>query len=280
MNDCIYLFYALLTFIIGCCIGSFINVVIYRLPLIIFNRGEGKLLTLSYPPSHCPNCKTKVFKRDNIPVISWFLLKGHCRHCHNKISKIYPFSEFIFGIVFLSVFCFFYPNVGLMTLAIFLVLFSTCYAIIFIDLKWFLIPDELNYFLIWLGLLSSVMKWTSVPPIQAVFGCIIIWLLIKSIINLFKWVTGKEGMGDGDAKLFAACMPFIGIAQIHWLILLASLFGFLLFFIIKHISYIPDRGQYAIYYDIDEKYHVPFGPAICIAALLLYFYNQVIWPWY
>lgn len=275
MYSFIYFFYLFLAFIVGCCIGSFVNVVIYRLPLIIFNRGGGELLTLSFPHSHCPHCKFKVYKRDNIPVISWFLLEGKCRHCKNTISKIYPLSEFIFGVIFSTVFYFSYQNNELITIVIFLIAFSTCYAIFFIDLKWYIIPDELSYLLIWLGLISSVMKWTSVIPIQAVLGCVFIWVCIKAIIIVFKRVTGKEGMGDGDAKLFAAGATFIGISQVHWLFLLSSIFGIICYVIFRLYSYSPDRGDYKSYYDIDEKHHVPFGPAICLAIIFLFYYNQM-----
>lgn len=276
MYNFIHYFYTILALMVGCCVGSFINVVIYRLPVMVFNCGESETMTLSFPSSHCPHCKNKVYKRDNIPIISWFILSGKCRHCYNKISKVYPFSEFIFGVIFSGLIWAFYPSCALMPLILFLGLFSICYAIIFIDLKWYIIPDELNYLLIWLGLLGSVMNWTSVSPTHAVLGCIIIWLLIKSIMKIFKWATGKEGMGDGDAKLFSACASFIGVAQIHWLILFSALFGLLIFFTVNYFNYVPDRGKYAVYYEIDEKYHIPFGPAICLAVLLLYFYNEII----
>ncbi|WP_369311132.1 A24 family peptidase [Providencia rettgeri] len=277
MEQFIHHFYSILAMIIGCCIGSFINVVIYRLPIMIFTRGEAETLSLSFPSSHCPVCESKVYKRDNIPVLSWLLLKGQCRHCGCSIPKIYPISELVFGLVFGLFFFCYSSDKEISTLFVFLGIFTVCYAIIFIDLKWFIIPDELNYFLIWLGLLSAVMKWTSVSPLQAVLGCIMIWMLIKCIMILFQRMTGKEGIGDGDAKLFAAGATFVGISQLHWLILFSSLIGGGIYLAMRYYHYKPDRGEYAIYYDIDDKYHVPFGPAICISIMLLYLYQQIIY---
>jgi len=273
MHNFIYYFYTVLALTVGCCVGSFINVVIYRLPVMVFNCGEGETMTLSFPSSHCPHCKTKVYKRDNIPIISWFILNGKCRHCQAVIPKIYPLSEIVFGVIFAAIFYFFYQEKDLIFIIISLTVFSTCYAIFFIDLKWYIIPDELNFLLIWLGLISAVMKWAPITPIQAVLGCVVTWLIIKTMIIVFKRLTGKDGMGDGDAKLFAAGASFMGISQVHWLLLLSSIFGVGCYLIFKAYKYAPERGEYKNYYDIDEKYHVPFGPAICLAIIFLFYYN-------
>lgn len=275
MYDFLYYFYVTLAFIIGSCIGSFSNVVIYRLPIMVFTRDEGNELSLSFPRSHCPQCQQRIYKRDNIPIFSWLFLKGKCRHCHTPISKIYPMSEFIFGLVFCLVFYGYFFERELITLAVFCGVFTLCYAIFFIDIKWFIIPDELGYLLLWFGLLSSVMGWITITPFQSVVSCIIVWLLIKAVIISFKWWTGKDGMGDGDAKLFAAGAAFIGLSAIPWLILLSVLFGILSYWLMHNLNYRPNRGRFSHYYDIDEKHHIPFGPAICLASISLFYYYQI-----
>lgn len=275
MLEFIHYYYTVIAIIIGCCVGSFINVVIYRLPIIIFTRGEAGNFSLSFPGSRCPTCKNKVYKRDNIPILSWLILKGKCRHCHCPISKLYPLSEFIFGFFFGLVIFYYYFDRELATLVMFLGLCSVCYVIFFIDLKWLIIPDELNYLLIWLGLLSSVMSWTNITPLQSVTSCMLVWSVIKIVIWGFKLSTGKDGLGDGDAKLFAAGATFIGLFAIPWLILLSVLFGLLTYLVVRSVNYRPDRGEFSEYYDIDEKSYIPFGPAICLAIMVLVFYFHI-----
>lgn len=250
----------------GLIIGSFLNVVIYRLPKMMEREWrqecadyfpesniqvpEGKL-TLSTPRSTCPSCQTPLRIIDNVPVISWLLLRGKCAHCHAPISARYPLIELLTAAMSFLVaqhFGFSYFTIALLFFSYVLI------AATFIDLDTMLLPDQLTLPLLWAGLSLSLLGVSPVTLQDAVIGAIAGYLALWSVYWLFKLATGKEGMGYGDFKLLAALGAWLGWQQLPLIILLSSLVG-LVFGIIQ--LRLKKQG-------IDKAF--PFGPYIAIAG--------------
>ncbi len=250
----------------GLIIGSFLNVVIYRLPKMMEREWrqecaeyfpesniqvpEGKL-TLSTPRSTCPSCQTPLRIIDNVPVISWLLLRGKCAHCHAPISARYPLIELLTAAMSFLVaqhFGFSYFTIALLFFSYFLI------AATFIDLDTMLLPDQLTLPLLWAGLSLSLLGVSPVTLQDAVIGAIAGYLALWSVYWLFKLATGKEGMGYGDFKLLSALGAWLGWQQLPLIILLSSLVG-LVFGIIQ--LRLKKQG-------IDKAF--PFGPYIAIAG--------------
>lgn len=252
--------------LLGLIIGSFLNVVIYRLPKMMEREWrqecaeyfpesniqvpEGKL-TLSTPRSTCPSCQTPLRIMDNVPVISWLLLRGKCAHCHAPISARYPLIELLTAAMSFLVaqhFGFSYFTIALLFFSYVLI------AATFIDLDTMLLPDQLTLPLLWAGLSLSLLGVSPVTLQDAVIGAIAGYLALWSVYWLFKLATGKEGMGYGDFKLLAALGAWLGWQQLPLIILLSSLVG-LVFGIIQ--LRLKKQG-------IDKAF--PFGPYIAIAG--------------
>lgn len=252
--------------LLGLIIGSFLNVVIYRLPKMMEREWrkecaeyfpesniqvpEGKL-TLSTPRSTCPSCQTPLRIIDNVPVISWLLLRGKCAHCHAPISARYPLIELLTAAMSFLVaqhFGFSYFTIALLFFSYVLI------AATFIDLDTMLLPDQLTLPLLWAGLSLSLLGVSPVTLQDAVIGAIAGYLALWSVYWLFKLATGKEGMGYGDFKLLAALGAWLGWQQLPLIILLSSLVG-LVFGIIQ--LRLKKQG-------IDKAF--PFGPYIAIAG--------------
>ncbi len=252
--------------LLGLIIGSFLNVVIYRLPKMMerewrqecadyfpesnIQPPEGKL-TLSTPRSTCPSCQTPLRIIDNVPVISWLLLRGKCAHCQAPISARYPLIELLTAAMSFLVAQYF----GFSYFTIALLFFSyVLIAATFIDLDTMLLPDQLTLPLLWAGLSLSLLGVSPVTLQDAVIGAIAGYLALWSVYWLFKLATGKEGMGYGDFKLLAALGAWLGWQQLPLIILLSSLVG-LVFGIIQ--LRLKKQG-------IDKAF--PFGPYIAIAG--------------
>lgn len=252
--------------LLGLIIGSFLNVVIYRLPKMMerewrqecaeyfpesnIQAPEGKL-TLSTPRSTCPSCQTPLRIIDNVPVISWLLLRGKCAHCHAPISARYPLIELLTAAMSFLVaqhFGFSYFTIALLFFSYVLI------AATFIDLDTMLLPDQLTLPLLWAGLSLSLLGVSPVTLQDAVIGAIAGYLALWSVYWLFKLATGKEGMGYGDFKLLAALGAWLGWQLLPLIILLSSLVG-LVFGIIQ--LRLKKQG-------IDKAF--PFGPYIAIAG--------------
>ncbi len=250
----------------GLIVGSFLNVVIYRLPKMMerewrqecaeyfpeykIQPPEGKL-TLSVPRSTCPKCQTPLRVIDNIPVISWLLLKGKCAHCKTAISPRYPSIELLTAIMSLLVaqhFGFSWFTVALLFFTFVLI------AATFIDLDTMLLPDQLTLPLLWGGIALSLIGISPISLHDAIIGAMAGYLALWSVYWAFKLVTGKEGMGYGDFKLLAALGAWLGWQQLPLVILLSSLVG-LVFGIIQ--LRLKKQG-------IDKAF--PFGPYIAIAG--------------
>ena len=233
--------------IIGALWGSFANVCILRLP-----EGKGVVSGRSY----CPNCKKLITWKDNIPIISFLLLKGKCRQCKKPISFQYTLVEILSLISFLSIYYLY--GISLTTLLLIILAF-TFIIIFFIDLKHFIIPNSLTFPLMVLGFIKSfIPNLDEIFPnyidslIGGLFGYGIIW----SIIFFYKQVRKKDGMGLGDAKLFAVIGFWFGWISIPFVIFLSS--------IISLLSVIPDL----IKNSKKMTTQIPFGPYIIIGTLV------------
>jgi len=250
--------------VLGLLVGSFLNVVILRLPerlmaqwrLDAYDTLEMKPDDKPLPPgivresSHCPRCKHPLAARDNIPVFGWLLLGGRCRYCKEPISIQYPLVELLSGIASAVIVWKFGP--GWVALAG-LVFTWMLIALAGIDFRTQYLPDQLNYPLLWLGLLLSLVAM-FVAPGTAIIGAAIGYLSLWSVYWLFKLATGKEGMGYGDFKLLAALGAWMGPGALLPVILLSSFIGAIiggsLIALRKHGRDIP----------------MPFGPFIAAAG--------------
>jgi leader peptidase (prepilin peptidase)/N-methyltransferase len=243
----------------GLCIGSFLNVVAYRLPIMMEAQWEADLreakgeeaipqsrFNLLLPRSHCPSCKTPIKPWHNIPVISFLLLKGRCAHCNAVFGWRYPavelFTGFCFGILA-------YLHTPTFLAFALMGLTSALIVLALIDLDTFLLPDAITLPLIWLGLLTNMVTG-AVPLDAAVLGAITGYMMLWLIYHLFKLVTGKEGMGYGDFKLLAATGAWFGFASLFSVLLVSSVSGVVFGLIIQKV-----RG-------VGHSEPFPFGPSI------------------
>jgi len=270
------------TLVLGLLVGSFLNVVIYRLPKMMergwqdqcrdFLTNEGDIATLPandskqepfnlmVPASRCPHCGHKIKPWENIPVISYLFLRGKCSNCKAGISARYPVIELVTGL--LSVAVVFYVGINWSGLAA-LVFTWSLIALTMIDFDTYLLPDDITLPLLWLGLIAnSFNTFTDLP--SALWGAIAGYLALWSVYKFFKLVTGKEGMGYGDFKLLAALGAWMGWQMLPQIILLSSLVGAVI-----GISMIVIRGR-------DKNIPIPFGPYLAIAGWIAFIWGDTI----
>ncbi|HCO61004.1 MAG TPA: prepilin peptidase [Porticoccaceae bacterium] len=261
----LFIHYALLALILGLLVGSFLNVVIYRLPrqlelgwrheaLDFLGQKEDlepvAKFNLVYPPSRCPHCENLIKPWQNIPVISYLLLRGRCKACFQPISLRYPAIELLCGLLSgFVVYHFGFNEQGLYALAFTWVLI----ALTGIDLSHQLLPDNLTLPLLWLGLLINIGGvYTDLT--SAVIGAAAGYLSLWSIYWAFKLLTGKEGMGHGDFKLLAALGAWLGWQQLPLIVLLSSLVGAIIGTIMLLL-----QGK-------ERQSTIAFGPYLAIAG--------------
>jgi len=260
--------------IVSLSVGSFLNVVIYRLPIMLENtwRSEcrsflelenedkqaDKIFTLSSPASSCPSCGHKIRFWENIPIISYLILGGKCASCKTHISLQYPLIEFFTAALSVTVAIYF--DVSLQTFSG-LILTWALISLTLIDAKTQLLPDNITLPLLWLGLLLNAYDvFTDLQ--SAVFGAALGYLILWSVYQLFKLVTGKEGMGYGDFKLLAALGAWMGWEMLPQIILLSSLVGA----IIGIAMIILTRH--------DKNIPIPFGPYLAIAGWIAFIWGN------
>lgn len=265
--------------ILSLCVGSLLNVIIYRLPLMqeaqwrqecceLLQIKEKKKTTSSinlfFPRSFCPHCKALVRAWQNIPLLSYLVLKGRCYHCHERISIRYPLIELL--TLALSLYATW--HFGLTLKLIFgLVAIWILICLVFIDLDHQLLPDSLTLGLLWLGLLANTQHlFTSIN--NAVFGAVIAYLSLWIFIKLFYLITGKIGMGHGDFKLFAAFGAWFGWALLPFILFMASIMGALIGFI------------YLKAYKKPKDTTIAFGPFLSISGFIVLFWGERIVSWY
>ncbi|MBH0050271.1 prepilin peptidase [Pseudoalteromonas sp. SWYJZ19] len=274
-------FYLTTIGLISLCIGSFLNVVIYRLPLMMQRewQSECRLLledeltgnkskqaninepfNLVKPNSTCPKCKTAIKPWQNIPIISWLALKGKCASCSNPISARYPAVELITALLSLIVaYSFGATEQALLYIFVTWILV----ALTFIDIDHMLLPDQLTLPLLWLALIASVMGYT-ITPTDAIIGAACGYLSLWSVFWLFKLLTGKEGMGYGDFKLLAVFGALLGWQSLLTIILLSSVVGAII-----GIALLSIQGK-------DKATPIPFGPYLAIAGWITMLWgNQI-----
>lgn len=259
--------------VFGLAIGSFLNVVIYRLPKMMQAEWQaqcaeldgkapeaGAAFNLVVPGSHCPACKTPLRMRDNVPLLSYLASGGRCAHCGARISPRYPVVEALTAA--LSAWVAWRFGFGLAGLAA-LVFTFTLIALTFIDADTTLLPDSLTLPLLWLGLLLNI-DGTFAPLHEAVIGAAAGYLSLWSVYWLFKLATGKEGMGYGDFKLLAALGAWFGWKMLLPIVLLSSIVGAGVGIALLILA---RRGR-----DIP----IPFGPYLAAAGFFALIYGETI----
>lgn len=264
--------------VLGLLVGSFLNVVIHRLPIILQRdwRAQAREIlelpaeepqehfSLVAPRSRCPQCGGAIHAWQNIPVVSFLLLRGRCAACRTRISIRYPAIELLSGVLAALVAWQF--GVSLAAIGALLFVWSLI-ALAFIDLDHQLLPDDITLPLLWLGLLFSLGN-VFVTPAQAIVGAIAGYLSLWLVFQSFKLLTGKEGMGFGDFKLFAALGAWLGWQQLPLVILLASAAGAVL------------GGLAIALQGRDRAQPIPFGPFLAIAGLIAFLWGDAIVGWY
>ncbi|MEO8079515.1 MAG: A24 family peptidase [Caldimonas sp.] len=257
--------------VLGLCIGSFLNVVIHRLPLILEHGWkeesadllgvalpESTPLTLAAPRSRCPSCGHAIAWHENIPLASWLWLRGRCSACKTPISARYPFVELLTAALFALVGWRFGTQPVVLAWCAFS---AVLVALAGIDWDTTLLPDNLTLPLLWAGLVVSALGWT-LPLSEAIWGAVAGYLSLWSIYWLFKLTTGKEGMGFGDFKLLAALGAWLGFKMILPIVLGASVIGAVVGITMKLSSALRE-GRY-----------VPFGPFLAGGGLVVMLAGQ------
>ena len=257
--------------LLGLFVGSFLNVVIHRLPRMMERdwhaqaaelRGEeppaGERFNLATPRSRCPHCGHQITLLENIPLVSYLVLRGRCGHCGAGISKRYPIVEAVSAL--LSAYAAWHFGFGAAALGALLFVWAMV-ALTCIDLDTQLLPDDITLPLLWLGLAFNVGgTYTELPA--AVIGAMAGYLALWSVFWLFKLATGKEGMGYGDFKLLAAIGAWLGWQMLPLTILLSSLVGAVVGIVLivaaRHGRNVP----------------IPFGPYLAAAGLIALFWGE------
>jgi len=267
-------------------IGSFLNVVIYRLPKMMEQgwykecrefladelteevkpkkNPEQAEISLSKPNSTCPNCGYLIRFYENIPVVSWLLLKGKCSQCKNKISARYPIIELVTACLATLIALLF----GVTSTTLFMILLT--YALIcltMIDFDHMLLPDQMTLPFLWLGLLENI-NGAIVPLQDAVIGAAVGYMSLYTVFWVFKFITGKEGMGYGDFKLVALFGAWIGWQLLPLLILMASAVGAIIGIALM------------VFKNHKREQAIPFGPYLAIAGWITMIWGNNIWAWY
>jgi leader peptidase (prepilin peptidase)/N-methyltransferase len=258
---------------IGLVIGSFLNVAIHRLPVMMQRETENFIAlendepephtsryNLIAPRSACPSCGHQLSALDNIPVFSYVWLKGRCRYCRAPISRRYPLVEIITAL--LSALVVWQLGSELKGFAAMLLVWWLI-ALTFIDIDTQMLPDDLTLPLIWLGLLVN-LSGGFVPLSDAVIGAAAGYLSLWSVYWLFRFATGKEGIGYGDFKLLAALGAWLGWMMLPFIVLLSSAVGALV-----GIAMIVLRGH-------QRDKPIPFGPFLAVAGLIALFYGDAL----
>ncbi|HEX8406788.1 MAG TPA: A24 family peptidase [Duganella sp.] len=275
---------SLIAGLFGLLIGSFLNVVIHRLPKMMqresdnycaVEAGKEEVHTGRYnlmvPRSACPHCNHQITAMENIPVVSYLALRGKCSNCKAPISPRYPAIELLTGV--LSALLVWKLGTGWQGLGGLFFLYSLI-AMTFIDADTQLLPDDLTYPLIWAGLLINI-NGTYVSLHDAVIGAAAGYLALWSIYWVYKLVRGREGMGYGDFKLLAALGAWMGWATLPAIVLMASLVGS----VVGVALMLANRRGF--------DYQIPFGPYLAAAGLITFLYREpltaftrIVYPYY
>jgi leader peptidase (prepilin peptidase)/N-methyltransferase len=259
-------------------VGSLLNVIIYRLPLMMQREWKQEYcelmgleeestppsLNLFFPRSFCPSCKAMVKSWQNIPILSYLFLRGRCYQCKSPISLRYPLIES--GTMLFSLYaCWHFGFTWQLPFALLALWILIC--LLFIDIDYKLLPDSLSLSLLWLGLIANTANLFIPLPVavlSAVGGYLSLWLFIK----LFYLVTGKIGMGNGDFKLFAAFGAWFGWKLLPLILLFSSITGTMIGLL------------YLYLYDKSKDTMIPFGPFLCVSGIAALFWGEELLNWY
>jgi leader peptidase (prepilin peptidase)/N-methyltransferase len=273
-------FFLLVVFFLSLLIGSFLNVVIYRIPIMlkrewntdclcflaeenetqlqpiiekINSNKKSEVFNLSIPRSRCPSCGHQITALENIPIISWLFLRGKCSQCQSEISIRYPVIEL--STALLSIVVAYSFGVQWFTLAALLLTWALI-VLTMIDFDTQLLPDNITLPFLWLGLLVSLLQLSPISLEQSITGAILGYMTLWSVYQLFKLITGKEGMGYGDFKLLAVLGAWLGWQALPLILLLSALVGS-----IVGIFLIIFMGR-------DKSIPIPFGPYLASAGFI------------
>ncbi|MBS0422509.1 MAG: prepilin peptidase [Proteobacteria bacterium] len=268
--------------VLGLLVGSFLNVVIYRLPIILERQWQQECaelhdtevavptepFNLVFPRSACPSCKAPITALQNVPILSWLMLRGRCAACGIRISARYPLIEALTGVLSAAIawkFGYGWQTAAAIVLTWFLI------ALTFIDIDTQFLPDTLTLPLVWMGLLLSLWASEAAPaplPVDmrsSIIGAIAGYLSLWSVYHLFRLITGKEGMGYGDFKLFAALGAWLGWQMLLPIMLFAATVG-----AVVGIGLIALRGR-------NRATPIAFGPFLAAGGwLVLMFGHEVV----
>jgi leader peptidase (prepilin peptidase)/N-methyltransferase len=267
--------FAALAAVLGLAVGSFLNVVIHRLPKMLERqwqrecaelRGEDAPelppYNLMVPASACPQCSHRIRAWENVPVVSYLALRGRCAACGARISARYPLVELLSGASSAYVAWHFGPGFSALAAALFV---WAMIALAFIDLDTFFLPDCITVPLVWAGLIAHLLgAFPQIALAQAVIGAVAGYLGLWSVFWLFKLATGKEGMGYGDFKLLAAIGAWLGWKALPLVILLSSFVG-----AVAGIGLMLLRRQ-------GRDVPIPFGPYLVVAGVIALFWGEAI----
>ncbi|KHJ51546.1 methyltransferase [Vreelandella venusta] len=254
-----------ISLVLGLCLGSFLNVVITRLPVMLMRQWRNEALialeqppeayprfNLAYPASLCPSCEHAIAWHDNLPLLGWLKRRGRCANCHTRISPQYPVVELMGGLLAVAV----VQLHGATLVSLFL--YAACLTLLVlavIDLRTYLLPDILTLPLLWMGLLYQLLFQPLMLP-SAVIGAMAGYLILWSFYWLFKLLTGKEGMGFGDFKLLAGLGAWLGWEMLPLLLIVSAGLGAIIGLGVQ--AMMPKlRGQ-----------PMPFGPFLALAGWL------------
>jgi len=249
---------------LGACIGSFLNVVIYRVP-------AG--LSILHPPSRCPHCLRQLAPRDNIPIIGWFLIKGKCRYCHTPVSWRYPAIEALTAFLFWSLAAYFGTSVSILTLCFYAAFLSWLLALAMIDIDTMTLPNSLTQSGLVLGLIYQISLASMNSGDRLAFPTLLLFGIGGAVLGI--WILDmmriagrvflqKEAMGGGDPKLAAMIGMWLGWQNVLLTILIASVIGTLV-------------GAIAILtQDLDKQQPIPFGPFLALGGAISLFFGKSI----
>ena len=261
---------------IGLCVGSFLNVVIHRLPKMLDRgwraqcaelsgqpRADEPRYNLVVPRSQCPACGHQIAALQNIPVLSYVFLRGRCAACHAPISRRYPVVELLTGALTVAAAIRFGPTPGpVLAASVFL---WSLIALTFIDFDTQLLPDNITLPLLWAGLIANVAGLRpGVSLRDAVIGAVAGYLALWTIYWLFKLIRGKEGMGYGDFKLLAALGAWLGWQMLPLIVLLSSVVGAVI-----GLGLVAFKGR-------DHQIPLAFGPYLAVAGAIALFFGRAL----
>ena len=247
-------FFTIYAFLIGCIVGSFLNVCILRIP-------QGT--SIVSPPSRCPQCRRSIRWFDNIPVVSFLILRGKCRYCGKPISRQYVLVEVLTGAFAVAI----YRSFPLTEALIYFIFVSALIVVTFIDLEHQIIPDVISLPGVIIGFFCS-FALTRITYIDSLFGIALGGGILLAVALIYYFIMKAEGMGGGDVKLLAMIGAFLGAQAVIATIFISSFFGSAV-----GLAIIALKGK-------DRKYAIPFGPFLAMGAVIYLFWGEPLIEWY